>query len=289
MDSAANARAQVFLVMLPAAVGCLLGSLVLDSRFSVRGFAIAATTVALALTLAAALSPVSGIRRPGRSYRFLNGVARSPRSRQALLVALFSALLVIHWALVLAGSGSFALGVITAAVGGGALLAIGLTYWLPSQPGWRHWSTLVFLFGSAAAGVALALVIALAWPDSLPAGSSAVRAGYALVIAGGGLLAVATVGRSVYLATAGARTADVWALTQHTHHSSYVLAPVLTAVAVLAAAVAFAWPWAVILSFLAASAGQWVQWRLFFVTGVPLSWKTEVTWSIPSGLRGKEA
>ena len=116
-----------------------------------------------------------GIKKPPRSYRFVDGLGRSPLSRQALLVGLFTVLLVIHWALVLAAAGSFALGVVTVVVGAAAVLAIGLTYWLPSQPGWRHWSTPVSLFGGVlSVGVAAALVVALAWPDSLAADSAGI-------------------------------------------------------------------------------------------------------------------
>lgn len=289
MDRPANVRAQVFLVLFPAAVGCLLGSLVIDAALAVTGFGVAALTVALVASLVAALSPVSGIRKPLRSYRFLNGASRSPLSRQGLMIGLFTILLVIHWALVLAGSGSFGLGIATAVVGGGAILAVGLTYRLKSQPGWRHWSTLASLFGGApAVGVAAALVIATAWPDSLPAGSSGMQAAQALVVAGAAVLALGIVGRSVYLIRGGAQTREVWTLTQGTHSGEYFAVPVLVIVTLVAAAVSFAWPWAIIIGFLAALAAQFLQWRLFFVTGVPLSWRSEVAWSLPPHTVGKE-
>jgi len=289
MDRAPNVPAQVFLVLFPAAVGCLLGSLVIDPGFATGAFVISALTVAVVFALAGAFAPVLGIKKPPRSYRFLQGLGRSPLSRQALLVGLFTVLLVIHWALVLAAAGSFALGVVTVLVGAAAVLAIGLTYWLPSQPGWRHWSTHVSLFGGVlSVGVAAALVVALAWPDSLPSDSPGIRAARALVIVGAAALALATIGRSVYLSRGGPRTEEIWALTRDRHRGAQLGAAVLVIAAAAAAAVSFAWPWAIIMAFAAAAAAQSLGWRLFFVTGIPLSWKSEVHWSLPPGLVGKE-
>jgi DMSO reductase anchor subunit len=289
MDRAPNVPAQVFLVLFPGAVGCLLGSLVIDPSFATGAFVTSALTVAVVFALAGALAPVLGIKKPPRSYRFLRGLGRSPLSRQALLVGLFTVLLVIHWALVLAGAGGFALGVVTVVIGAAAVLAIGLTYRLPSQPGWRHWSTLVSLFGGVLlVGVAAALVVALAWPDSLAADSVGIRAARVLVIVGAAALALATVGRSVYLSRGGKRTEEIWAVTRDRHRGAYLGAAVLVIVAAAAAAVSFAWPWAIIIAFAAAAAAQSLGWRLFFVTGIPLSWKSEVHWSLPPGLVGKE-
>jgi DMSO reductase anchor subunit len=290
VDRAKNVGSQVLLVLFPTSVGCLLGSLVIDSGFAARGFDAAVSTVAVVFALAAAVSPVSGIRRPARAYRFLRGVGRSPLSRQALLVGLFTLLLVIHWALALAGTGSLAFGVVAAVVGFAAVLSVGLTYWLRSQPGWRHWSTLASLFGGAlAVGVGAALVIALAWPDSLPAGYAAIRAGQALVIAGGGVLALAIIGRSVYLSRGGAPTREIWALTRGAHRKEHLATALLVIVTVIAAAVSYAWPGAIAVGFLAALAAQSLQWRLFFVTAVPMNWRTEVQWSFPPKLVGREA
>jgi anaerobic dimethyl sulfoxide reductase subunit C (anchor subunit) len=289
MEKANSVPAQVFLVLFPAAVGCLLGSLVIDPGFATGAFVISALTVAAAFALAGAFAPVFGIKKPPRSYRFLRGLGRSPLSRQALLVGLFTVLLVIHWALVLAAAGSFALGVVTVVVGAAAVLAIGLTYWLPSQPGWRHWSTHASLFGGVlSVGVAAALVVALAWPDSLAAGSAGIRAARVLVIVGAAALALATIGRSMYLSRGGPQTKEIWALIQDWHRGAHLGAAVLTVVAVAAAAVSFAWPWAIIIAFIAALSAQALQWRLFFVTEIPLSWKSEVRWSVPPGLAGKE-
>jgi DMSO reductase anchor subunit len=289
MDRPSNVGAQVFLVVFPAAVGSLTGSLVIDPGFAVRGFTVAALTVSLVLALASAVSPISGIRRPARSYRFLSEVGRSPLSRQALLVGLFGVLLLIHWALALADRPVFALGVVTAVIGGGAILAIGLTYWLRSQPGWRHWSTPASLFGGAlAVGVAAALVIALAWPDSLAAESAAIRTARALVLAGAGLFALAMLGRSVYLSRGGARTVEIWTLTKEGHRGEYLAEVVLILVAIAAAAVSLAWPWAIVVGLLAAAAAETLHWRLFFVTGIALSWRSEVRWSLPPELAGKE-
>ena len=289
MERANNVPAQVFLVLFPAALGCLLGSLVIDPGFATGAFAISALTIAAVFALAGAVAPVLGIKKPPRSYRFVAGVGRSPLSRQALLVGLFTVLLVVHWALVVAGRGILALGVVAAVAGGAAVLAIGLTYWLPSQPGWRHWSTLVSLFGGVlSVGVAAALVVALAWPDSLAADSAGIRAARVLVIVGAAALALTTIGRSVYLSRGGPRTEEIWALTRDRHRGAHLGAAVLVIVATAAAAVSFVWPWVIIIALLAAAAAQSLGWRLFFVTGIPLSWKSEVRWSLPPGLVGKE-
>lgn len=289
MDRAPNIRALVFLTLLPAAVGCLLGSLVMDPGFRTGAFAIAALTVAVVFTLIGAMAPILGIKKPLRSYRFLSGWGRSALSRQSLLVGSFAVLLVIYWVLVLAGDGVFALGIVAAAVGGAAIPTIGLTYWLPSQPGWRHWSTLVSPFsGALAVGVTAALVVALAWPDSLPSASPGIRAARALAIAGAAALGLAISGRSVYLSRRGTRTEDVWSSTRQRHFSEHVGSAVLVIVAAVAPIIAFFWAWAIILAFVAALAAQALQWRLFFVTGIPLSWKGEVRWSLPPRLVGRE-
>ena len=288
-DRRSNWSAQVFLVLFPAAVGCLLGSLVVDPHFAAGPFAIAALTVAVVFTLIGAVVPVLGIKKPPRSYRFLNGIVRSPLSRQTLLVALFTVLLVVHWALALADSGVFALGVVAAIVGAAAVLAIGFVYWLKSQPAWRHWSTLVSLFGGLlAVGVATTRVVALAWPDSLPADSVGIRTTAAFVIVGAGALALATIGRSVYLSRGGPRTHQIWSLTQEAHRAEHFAGAILIIIAVVAAAVSFVWTWAVIVALIAALAAQCVQWRLFFVTGIPLSWRAEVKWSTPQPAAGRE-
>jgi DMSO reductase anchor subunit len=289
MERNPSRAAWPFLVLFPAAVGCLLGSLVIDPGFATEAFVISVLTVAVVFALAGAFAPVLGIKKPGRSYRFLDGVGRSPLSRQALLVGLFTALLVIHWALVLAGSGVFVVGVVAAAVGGTAVLAIGLTYRLKSQPGWRHWSSLMALFGGVlAVGVSAALVAALAWRDSLTADSGGMRAAQALVIVGAAALALATVGRAVYLSRGGPRTEEIWSLTRGGHSRTHLAAAILLVITLAAAAVAFAWPWAIILAFLASAVAQALQWRLFFVSGIPMTWKSEIRWSLSSGLAGKE-
>jgi len=288
MDRAPNVPAQVFLVLFPAAVGCLLGSLVIDSGFAAGRFAIAALTAAVVFAVAGAFAPLLGIKKPPRSYRFLSGLSRSPLSRQALLVGLFTVLLVIHWALVLAASGVFALGVVAAVVGGGAVFAIGLTYRLKSQPSWLHWSTVVSLFGGTlAVGVAAALVVAFPWRDGLGE-SAGVIAARVLVLVGLGGLALAIVGRSLYLSRGGPRTQEIWTLTWEGHRGQHLGGATLVVVAAAAAAVAFVWPWAAIIAFIAALGAQVLHWRLFFVTGIPLSWKSEVRWSLLPGLVGKE-
>lgn len=285
MDRAPNVRAQVFLVLFPAAAGCLLGTLVIDPGFAQRTFAIAALTVALLFAVAGTVVPVLGIRRPPRAYRLLRRVGDSALSRQALLVGLFTMLLVIHWALVLAGRGTFALGVVAAVAGCGAVGASGLTYRLSSQPSWRHWSTLVSLFGGLLfAGGGAALAVALAWPDTLGADTTGIQAVRALAIVGGGALMLALVGRASSLSRGCRRTEEIWALTRERHRWEYFGAAVLVVVATAATIVAFAWTWAIILAFVTVMAAELIQWRLFFVTGIPLNWRGEVNWSIPSSV-----
>jgi DMSO reductase anchor subunit len=287
-DRAPNVPAQVFLVLFPAAVGCLLGSLVIDSTFATGAFSIAALTAAVVFAVAGAVAPLLGIKKPPRSYRFLSGLNRSPLSRQALLVGLFTVLLVIHWALVLAANGVFALGVVAAAVGGGAVFTIGLTYHLKSQPSWLHWSTLVSLVGGTlAVGVAAALIVASPWRDSFGESAGVISA-RVLVLVGLGGLALATVGRSLYLSRGGSRTQEIWTLTWEGHRGQHLSGAILVVVAAAAAAVAFAWPWAIIIAFISAGGAQALQWRLFFVTGIPLSWKSDVRWSVPLEVVGKE-
>jgi MFS family permease len=109
-----------------------------------------------------------------------------------------------------------------------------------------------------------------------------------LVLVGLGGLALATVGRSLYLSRAGPRTQEIWALTQNEHRGAHFGAAVLIVVTGVAAALAFLWPWAIIVAFIAAVAAQSLQWRLFFVTGIPLSWKSEVHWSLRPELVGRE-
>ena len=75
---------------------------------------------------------------------------------------------------------------------------------------------------------------------------------------------------------------------QQRHRLEQLGGAFLLVVAAAAAAVSFAWPWAIIIAFVAATLAQFLWWRLFFVTGIPLSWKSEVRWSLAPELIGKE-
>ena len=289
MEKAPNWAAQVFLVLLPAAVGCLLGSLILDPSGGIRGFVIACATIGLLFALGGACAPVLGIKKPLRSYRLLAGVGRSPLSRQAALVGSFALLVLIHWILVLAGIYATWFGIVTVAVGAAATLAAGLVYLLGAQPAWRHWSTPVSLFGGAlAVGVALALVVALGWQSSWESDSAGLFAARLLALIGCVAIALSILGRSLHLRRGGALTQETWALTQHRHRSEQLGGAVLAVIAAAAAAVSLVWPWAIILAFAAAAAAQFLWWRLFFVTGIQLNWKNEVRWSLAPGLTRKE-
>ncbi len=276
MERNPNWAAQPFLVLLPAAVGCLLGGLVLDRSGGDRPFVIACLTVALVFAGVGAAAPVTAIKKPLRSYRFLAGIGRSPLSRQAALVGLFLVLLLAHWILVLAGVYALWLGIVTVAIGAAAVLAAGLTYLLGAQPAWRRWSTPVALFGGLLGlGVSTSLVIALGWRDVLLAGTSGGLAGRILVLAG--------------VAGLGAVAFDTRALLQGEHRAVRHPMPILAVlVAGAAAAASFASSWVILVAFVALLAALFVQWRLFFLTAAPLSWKAEVEWYVPAPAAGKE-
>ena len=162
MDRQANRPAQWFLVLCPAAVGCVLGGLVLDGSGSIPAFWINVTTVALFIAIVAAVLPIASLKKPFRAYRLLQGVTRSPLSRQALLFAAFFVLLVVDWALTLAEMPQLWLGIVTVIVGVSTALAVATTYMLQSHLSWWHWSTPVALTaGVLNLGLTTALVISL--------------------------------------------------------------------------------------------------------------------------------
>jgi DMSO reductase anchor subunit len=289
MDRDLNWGGQAFLALLPAAAGCLLGSVVIDPAYGTRAFVIACVTIALVFALVGAVAPVLRIKKPSRSYRFLAGILRSPLSRQAFFVGLFVIVLIVHWALVLAGTYALWLGVVTVVAGAAAVLASGLAYRLRGQPAWRHWSTPVSLFGGLLGlGASTSLVIALGWRDVLLAGTSAGLAMRILVLAGAAGLAGAIWGRAAYLDKGGPRTKETRTLTQHEYRWTHFVGALLVIVAGGAAAVSFASDWLMIVVFAALLVGLFVHWRLFFVTATPLSWKAEVQWFAPVHTAGKE-
>jgi DMSO reductase anchor subunit len=288
MQRKPNWAAQFFLVLCPAAVGCLLGSLILDADGGIRSFVVICITVALIFAVLGAASPVLAIKKPSRSYRFLAGVGRSPLSRQAALVGLFVLLLLVHWILVLAGVYALGLGIASVVVGAAAVLAAGLVYLLGAQPVWRHWSTPLALFGGLLAlGVSTSLVIALGWRDALLDDTSGALAARILALVGVVALAVAMGGRSAYLDRGGIHTEEARTIAQEKFRwlrSGAALA-IIGGVAIAAS---FASDWAVILAFVALLAALFVHWRLFFLTAAPLTWKAEVSWSAPAPAAGKE-
>ncbi len=209
MERKPNWAAQTFLILHPAAVGCLLGALILDPGGETRVFVIACVTVALIFAVVGAMVPVLAIKKPLRSYRFLAGVGHSPLSRQAALVGLFTLLLLVYWVLVLAEVSALWLGIVTVAAGAAAVLAAGLVYLLGSQPGWRHWSTPLLLFGDLLAlGVSTGLVVALGWRDVLLAGSTGAVAAQILVLVGVVVLETGIWGRIGRVAGREPRTQD---------------------------------------------------------------------------------
>ena len=230
------------------------------------------------------------IRRPLRSYRFLEGVGRSGLSRQALLIGTYLLLLVVHWALALATVSTLGLGVAAVAVGGLAVVAMGLTYWLASQPTWRHWSTLVSLVGGVlAVGVALALVVALGWQSEWEGGSAGLLTARVLVLVGCAALGLAILGRALRLGNGTARAQRNATSALPRHRSNQVGAAGLVVICAGSTAVSFAWPWAIILSFVASVVAQWLVVAALLRHRRPSDWRSEVDWSPASGLAGKGA
>ena len=290
MERNLNWAAQLFLVLFPAAVGCLLGSLILDPQGGIRFFVTSCATVALVFAVVGAAAPVLRIKKPLRSYRMLTGVGHSPLSRQAVLVSLFLLVLVVHWALVLAGMYALWLGILAVVIGAAAVLAAGLTYQLGSQPAWRHWSTFLTLFaGLLALGVSTSLVIALGWRDVLVSGTAAGIATRVLVLVGVAGLGAAAWGWTRYLKKAGPRAAEAQALIQGEYRNDYRLGVFLAVlVAGVTAAVSFASSWLIIVAFVSLLIGLFLARRLFFVVAVPLNWKSEVRLFALASAAGKE-
>jgi DMSO reductase anchor subunit len=291
MQRSPNWPAQAFLVLFPGAVGCLLGGLILDSSGAQGGFVIATMTVALVLAVVSAAVPVLAIKKPLRSYRMLNGVVRSPLSRQVLLVGLFLVVLIVEWALALAGIFAPWLAIVTVVLGAGATTTAGLTYVLGAQPAWRHWAEpATLLAGLLTLGLPLALVVALGWRESLLGLSVGQIVCLVLVLAGVCILGLAAYARTRYLAKGGFATTETRALVGGRYRSirqvGLVLAVLVTGVG---AAVSFASPWVIIVALVASLAGLWMLRYLFFVTAAPLSWKSEVRWTLSPDVITKEA
>jgi DMSO reductase anchor subunit len=290
MERKANLGAQVFLVLLPAAVGCVLGGLVLDAHGGAGNFSVTCLSVALVLAVVGAAAPVLGIKKPLRSYRMLAGVRRSPLSRQAALVALFALLLLVDWAVALGGVHALWLGVLTVVCGAGAVLAIGLSYVLDSQPAWRHWSVPVtFLAGLLSSGVAIALVVALGWRERVLGLAAGEIIALILVLVGACALGLAAWAWAGYVAGAGLRTAEARAVLGGRGRWGNRLGLLLAIpVAGIAAIASFALPWVIIVSVVASVAGLFVLRRQFLAAAAPLNWKSEITWSLPPELVGRQ-
>ena len=289
MERKPNWAAQIFLVLHPASVGCLLGALLLDPGGETRAFVIACVTVALVFAVAGAGAPVSAIKKPFRSYRFLAGVGHSPLSRQAVLVGLFTLLLLVHWILLLADMYVQALAIVTVLVGAAALLVAALVYLLGSQPYWRHWSTLLALIGGLLAlGITTSLVVALGWGDALLSDAAGAIAARTLVLVGVVLLLAAAWGRATRAAASVAWTGQERPSARGGGMRGGLASAMLVIVAGAAAAVSFAWDWAIIICFVCLLVGLFAHWRLFFVAGAPLDWRAEVNWYVPAPAGGRE-
>ena len=254
-----NWAGQVFLVFFPGAVGCLLAGLILDPRAAAGRFLAAYATVALAMALMAVIAPVAYIKKPLRAYRMLQGVGRSPLSRQAALVVLFLVLTIVVWALALGDVAALWLDILTVVVGFAAVLAAGFTYVLGSQPRWRHWSSVVgFVATVFALGVSLGLVVALGWRDELLGGSDGQIAGVVLALVGMGWL------MSTVLA---------W-------KPRVALLP-LVSVALVTAALSLLSPWLAIVAVSALLVALFAWRSAFFGAASVNSWRREVHWFRP--------
>ena len=280
MDRQANRPAQWFLVLCPAAVGCLLGGLILDGGSSISAFGISVTTVALFIAIVAAVLPIASLKKPFRAYRLLQGVARSALSRQALLFAVFFSLLAVDWALTLAKMPQLGLGIVTVVVGVATVLAVAMTYMLQSHLSWRHWSTPVtFTATVLTLGVATALVISLHWIGVLIDGATGALVVRVLVLVGVAATAAATDGRMFYLKTASPDTFEALAITRGENRANWLLSLILgIGVAVVATSVSFVpgATWVVAIAWAALLVGSLLERRLFFVSAVPRSLRSEV-------------
>jgi hypothetical protein len=182
-----------------------------------------------------------------------------------------------------------ALAIVTALIGAAAVLAVALVYVLSAQPVWRHWSTpLALLGGLLALGISTSLVIALGWPDALLSDAAGAIAARTLVLVGVVLVLAAAWGRaaraSMPVAGMGQERPSVGSGGVRTGLASAVLVIVAGA----AAAVSFAWGWAIIVCFVCLLAGLFAHWRLFFVAATPLDWRAEVKWYVPAPAGGRE-
>lgn len=289
----ANRGAQTFLVLLPAAVGCTLGGLILDADGGAGRFATAYLTVALVLALAGVTAPLLGIKKPFRSYRMLMQVSRSPLSRQAVFVGVFAILLLVHWALVLGGIHLLGLAVITAVIGVGAVIAAGFTHFLGAQPAWRHWSTFSSPFASMLAlGSSLSLVVALGWRGQGLLEGGGASAARLMVLAGVILLGLGAAAWAVYLRKGGVSVAQTreLALGRGQRGWKWFVSGLLLVVAVagITAGLSFVTAWLMIVTVLALLAGLFLLRQPFFAAAVPLNWRSEVAWSLPPELVARE-
>jgi DMSO reductase anchor subunit len=189
----------------------------------------------------------------------LQGVGRSPLSRQAALVALFLVLTIVVWALALGDVAALWLDIVTVVVGFAAVLAAGLTYVLGSQPRWRHGSSVVgFVATILALGASLGLVVALGWRDELLGGSDGQIAGVVLALIGTGWLM---------------GTVSAW-------KPRVVLLP-LASVALVTAALSLLTPWLAIVSLIALLAALFAWRSTFFLAASANGWRREVRWARP--------
>jgi DMSO reductase anchor subunit len=279
MESRPNRAAQALLLLLPAAVGCLLGSLILDGGYTVRPYYFSAVTTALVLALAGALAPIFRMRKPFRAYRFLHGAAHSPLSRQAWSMGVFLVLLVIDWALALAALPVVWLGIVTVVVGFLTVALVAQTYMLVARPGWRHWSTPASLVGTVLSlGLATSFLIALGWSGELLGDRPATLTTRVLILVGIALLALASGSRLGRLRRTAAGARESGSNLRRSHYSTLLLSLSLeVAVAGIAVAVSFAFASAMAIAWAALLIGLLLEKELFLAGDAPRSFRDEVT------------
>jgi DMSO reductase anchor subunit len=278
MEQEPNRPPYVFLVLTPAAVGCLLGSLILDGSFNVRPYDIGAVTIALVFALAAALAPILRLRRPFRAYRMLRG-GRSPLTSQAMAFGIFLLFLVVCWALILAAHPVLWLGVVTVVLGFVTLGFIAQVYLLASRPGWRHWSTPVSLLGTLLSlGLATSLLVALHWTGLLLGKRAAPYSVKSLVLFGIILLLVAGYFRIAHLQRATAGTRSAAALLRDRYYAWLTLGLVLEiGIAGIAIVLSFPYEWVIGIAWVALLVGSFIDRWLFYITAAPRTFRDELS------------
>ncbi len=128
-------------------------------------------------------------------------------------------------------------------------------------------------------GVATALVISLHWTGVLIDGATGALVARVLVLVGVAANATAAAGRMAYLKTGSPDAAEAWAITRVENRANWLLGLILgVGVAVVATAVSFVpgAAWVVGIAWAAVLVSSLTERRLFFVSAVPRTLRSEV-------------